>query len=102
MFQDSQRDPRLRVASVNKTGLCFLLKGWFDDAIDLFQQGLKLVQTQESSLAKDIRYNLARAYEAGGKVDLALETYRKLAQIDFDYKDISKRIDKLRSKSDND
>jgi tetratricopeptide (TPR) repeat protein len=40
MFQESQKDPRLKMASMNKMGLCFLLKGWNDDAIDIFQQAL--------------------------------------------------------------
>lgn len=101
MFQDAQRDPRLRVAAMDKAGLCFLLKGWYDDAIDLFLEAIKQNPTQETTLAKDIRYNLARAYEASGKLEEALEIYRKLAQLDFSYKDVSQRIDKLRTKGHN-
>ena len=101
MFQDAQRDPRLRVAAMDKAGLCFLLKGWHEDAIDLFKGAIKECPTQESSLAKDVRYNLARAYEASGQAEAALEIYRKLAQLDFSYKDVSQRIDKLRTKGHN-
>ncbi len=101
LFQDAQRDPRLRIASMNKAGICFLLKGWYDDAIDLFQEAIKQNPTQETELAKDVRYNLARAYEASGKPEEALHIYRKLAQLDFNYKDVSQRIDKLRTKGHN-
>ena len=89
------------MAAIDKTGLCFLLKGWFDDAIDLFKEAMKNCPTQESGIAKDVRYNLARAYEASGKLEPALELYRKLAQIDYSYKDVSQRIDKLRPKGNN-
>ncbi|MBC8377548.1 MAG: tetratricopeptide repeat protein [Planctomycetes bacterium] len=96
MFQESQKDPRLKVISMDKMGLCFLLKGWQDDAIDIFQQALKICLNKDSKIAKDIRYNLARAYEEFGKPDEALNLYRKLAQTDFSYKDVGQRIDFLR------
>ena len=96
MFQESQKDPRLKVVSMDKMGLCFLLKGWEDDAIDIFQQALENCVSKDTPTAKDIRYNLARAYEASGKLDEALELYRKLAQTDFSYKDVGQRIDFLR------
>ena len=71
------------------------------DAIDLFREAIKLNPSQENNLAKDIRYNLARAYEASSRPEEALEIYRKLAQLDFSYKDVSQRIDKLRAKGHN-
>jgi tetratricopeptide (TPR) repeat protein len=96
MFQESQKDPRLKIASMDKMGVCFLLKDWTEDAIDIFQNALKNCINQDSAIAKDIRYNLARAYEATGKPEEALQIYRKLAQTDFSYKDIGQRIDFLR------
>ncbi|MHC4386136.1 MAG: tetratricopeptide repeat protein [Planctomycetota bacterium] len=96
MFQESQKDPRLKVASMDKMGVCFLLKGWQDDAIDIFLQALEHCVNKDSTIAKDIRYNLARAYEDSGQPDKALELYRKLAQTDFSYKDVGQRIDFLR------
>lgn len=96
MFQEAQRDVKLHVLALNKLGLCFLLKGWHEDAIDIFQRAMKACPTQETPIAKDIRYNLAKAYEGSGKSAEALELYRKLAQIDFRYKDVGERIDFLR------
>ena len=96
LFQEAQKDPKLHVAAMDKTGLCFLLKGWHEDAIDIFHQALKASPLQESPITKDIKYNLARAYEASGQAKEALELYRKLAQLDFSYKDVGQRIDILR------
>lgn len=101
LFQESRNDPRLKTASLDKMGLCFLLKGWNEDAIDIFIEALKECQVQDSGVAKDIRYNLARAYEESNQNTKALEIYRKLAQTDFSYKDVSQRIDKLRGQSNN-
>jgi tetratricopeptide (TPR) repeat protein len=101
LFQESQKDPRLKIASMDKIGLCFLLKGWIEDAIEIFQRALEQMVVKDSTIAKDIRYNLARAYETQGKLEDALGIYRKLAQTDFSYKDVGQRIDKLRKESHN-
>lgn len=96
LFQEAQKDPKLHLMAMDKTGLCFLLKGWYEDAIDIFQKAIKSCPVQESPVAKDIKYNLARTYEAADRKNEALELYRKLAQLDFSYKDVGQRIDILR------
>ena len=98
LFQEAQRDPRYRVSAMDKTGLCFLLKGWFSDAIDIFEQAFAVCEVKDSPIGKELRYNLARSHEANGEADKALELYRKLAQLDFGYKDVRQRVDKLRNK----
>lgn len=98
LFQEAQRDPRHRVMAMDKTGLCFLLKGWFNDAIDIFEQAFAVCEVKDSAIGKELRYNMARSHEANGDKDKALEIYRKLAQLDFGYKDIRQRIDSLRKK----
>jgi hypothetical protein len=47
-----------------------------------------------------LRYNLARSYEQQGDAEKALEIYRRIAQLDFAYKDVRQRVDKLRSIND--
>ncbi len=98
VFQESQRDPRHRISALGRIGTCFFEKGWFNDAIDVFKKALDLYEIKDDSIAKDLRYNLARANEEDGKDDKALEMYRKLAQLDFTYKDVRQRVDKLRNK----
>ncbi|MCE5186234.1 MAG: hypothetical protein LLF76_08935 [Planctomycetaceae bacterium] len=101
LLQEAQKDPRLKIASMDKIGLSFLLKGWVEDAIDVFEHALEQMVNQDSTIGKDIKYNLARAYETQGNNDSALTLYRKLAQTDFSYKDVGQRIDKLRKQSHN-
>jgi tetratricopeptide (TPR) repeat protein len=96
LFQEAQKDPRRNISAMNKIGLCFFLKGWLTDAIDVFRQAIESYEVKEDNLAKELRYNLGRAYEEHGQTDKALEIYRKIAQVDFAYKDASQRVDKLR------
>ena len=96
LFQEAQKDPRRKIAAMNKIGYCFSMKGWLADAIDVYAQAIESHEIKDDAIGKELRYNLARAYEQQGDADKALEIYRKIAQTDFGYKDVSQRVDKLR------
>ena len=96
LFQEAQKDPRRKIASMNQIGYCFFRKGWLDDAIDVYNQAVDSHEIKDDAISKELRYNLARAYEEKGQVQKALDIYRKIAQEDFSYKDVSQRVDKLR------
>lgn len=98
LFQEAQRDPGRRIPSMNQIGLAFLAKNWLSDAVDVFTQALKQHEGREDDLSKELRYNLARTYEEQGESEKALDIYRKIAQTDFAYKDVSERITRLREK----
>ena len=85
---------------MDKIGLCFFRKGWYADAIDVYTQAIATYDTSDDGTAKELRYNLARSYEEKGDKDKALEIYRKIAQLDFAYKDVRKRVDVLRNSND--
>jgi tetratricopeptide (TPR) repeat protein len=96
LFQDAQRDPRHKISAMGQIGFCFFMKGWFTDAIDVFTRAIEAYEIKDDSIAKELRYNLARSYQEQGESEKALELYRKIAQLDFAYKDIRQQIDKLR------
>jgi protein involved in temperature-dependent protein secretion len=102
LFQEAQRDPRRKISAMDKIGLCFFMKGWFADAIDVFNRAIDSYEIQDDKIAKELRYNLARSYEEHGETEKALEVYRKIAQLDFAYKDVSERVDKLRRSQNKD
>ncbi|MHC4567877.1 MAG: tetratricopeptide repeat protein [Planctomycetota bacterium] len=97
LLQQAQRDPRRKIAAMNKVGLCFAEKGWLDDAIDIYNKAINSYEIKEDAVAKELRYNLGNAYEQQGDADKALDVYRRIAQFDFAYKDVSARVDKLRA-----
>jgi tetratricopeptide (TPR) repeat protein len=101
MFQEARRDPRNNVNSLAKIGVCFFMKGWYTDALDIFKEAIEAYELKDDSTAKELQYNLGRTYEQQGDKAQALEVYRKLAQIDFAYKDVRTRVDALRSANGN-
>jgi tetratricopeptide (TPR) repeat protein len=98
LFQEAQKDPRRKITAMNKIGMCFFLKGWLADASDVFKRAIDSYEIKEDHIAKELRYNLARTYEEQGDAEKALEIYRKIAQIDFSFQDVSQRVDNLRKK----
>jgi tetratricopeptide (TPR) repeat protein len=98
MFQESQRDLRCKISAMSKTGMCFFMKGWFADAIDVFTRAIDSYEIKDDGIAKELQYNLARSYEEQGNIEKAVELYRKIAQLDFAYKDVRQRVDELRGK----
>jgi tetratricopeptide (TPR) repeat protein len=96
LLQQAQRDPRRKLAAMSKVGFCFAEKGWLEDAIDVYTKAINSYEIKEDAVAKELRYNLGDAYEQQGDTDKALEVYRRIAQVDFTYKDVSSRVDKLR------
>ncbi|MCK4886276.1 MAG: tetratricopeptide repeat protein [Planctomycetes bacterium] len=97
-LQDSQKDPRHKIVAMDKIGVCFFAKGWFSDAIDIFNRAIEQYEIKDDAIAKDLRYNLGRSYQKQGENEKALEIFRKIAQMDFGYKDVHQRVDELRDK----
>ncbi len=100
MFQEARKSPRHKVLAMDKTGLCFFMKGWYSDAVDVFLQAIEEYEIEDDAIGKNLRYNLARTYEAGGNVEEALELYRRLAQVDYTFKDVRLRVERLRNPDD--
>ncbi len=98
LFQEAKKDPRHKILAMGKIGLCFFMKGWYADAIDIFTKAIDSYEAKEDNTAKELRYNLARSYEQQGNTEKALEIFRKIAQLDFAYRDVHQRVDELRGK----
>jgi TolA-binding protein len=99
LLQEAQRDPRHKIPAMDKIGLCFFMKGWFADAADIFTQAIDSYEIKDDDIAKELRYNLGRCFEEQGEKGKAIEIYRKIAQLDFGYKDVSQRVDRLRNEA---
>jgi tetratricopeptide (TPR) repeat protein len=98
LLQEAQKDPRRHISAMNQIGYSFFMKGWYADAIDVLKRAIDAYEIKDDAIAKELRYNLARAHEQQGDKDKALEIYRKIAQYDFSYKDVSERVSKLRGR----
>lgn len=90
-FQLSVKDPKYRILSLNKLGLCFYKKGIHDLAINQFQKANNELHEWDE-IKKEIVYNLGAVYEAMGEKQKALTEYKKIYEQDISYRDISQKI----------
>jgi len=95
-LQDGQKDPKHYLRALSLLGQCFYKKEWYPDAIDVYLRAMESPDAAAGNVGKELQYYLGRAYEADGKTDKAAKAYSTVAQIDFLYKDVRERLDRLR------
>ena len=97
-FQQATRDPKRRTVSLNMLGKCFFSKKLYQEAQSQFETAIQQYELTNDPLGKELRYNLAKTFEAQGKVPQAIEWYSVIVQQDYQYRDAAKRLEGLRQK----
>ena len=95
IFQAARVDPKNRSACGMYLGRCFYKKKYYSQAVSTLQEELGSYQFTDDDLAKTMLYWLGRSQEAAGEVPAARETYGKLLQIDYNYRDVREKLDRL-------
>ncbi len=90
-FQKAVSQPQRRVAALNYLGQCFSQIGMVDLAIDQYVRAIEELPTMDS-MKKELIYNLGLAYETLGDNDKAISEYKKIAAVDFGFKDVKDKI----------
>ena len=98
-FQQATRDPKRRIQALNMLGKCFYAKKLLQEAQQQFETAIQQYELTGDPLGKELRYNLALAFEAQGKAPEAIEWYSNIVQQDYQYRDAAKRLESLRQKS---
>jgi len=93
-FQHSARDPKTRRPSLYRLGLCFMQQGLVDLAIEQFQKAIAGASLVDQEV-KSILYALARAQERQNRLSEALEAYKRVFEVDINFKDVSSKIEEL-------
>lgn len=93
-LQEAQRDPKRRVRALNLLGQAFARKEWYREAVDTYRRALEQEMSEERE--KEIRYNLGDSLEKMGDTDAAQGQFSDVAQLDYNYKDVRQRLEKLR------
>ncbi len=91
-YQQAQKSPQHRLASLNGMGLCFLAKGMDDLAVRQFETALE-GEVDDSETRKMLLYNLATAYERLGEEEKAVERYKEIYQEDIGFRDVAAKIE---------
>lgn len=105
LFQESQKDLKNRVASMNYLGQAFMAIGWIDEAIETFRRVLTdYHKTHNDEVGMDVRYRLLTALQAKAERDRDVEAAEEADQIassiaiqQISYRDIRARRDALKA-----
>jgi tetratricopeptide (TPR) repeat protein len=91
-LQQSVKEPSQRLSSLNILGLCFMEKQMYDLAVTQFKKALS-GDHEITDETKEIIYNLGTAYEKMQKSEEAINEFKKIYEVDINYKDVARKIE---------
>jgi len=97
-LQAAQHDPRRALRARSLIGQAFVKKGWLREAVETFEKALQAQSTEE--FTKELRYYLGDVLEQMGELNKAQDQFSSVAQIDYNYRDVRDRVEKIRKKVD--
>ncbi|GMT48891.1 MAG: hypothetical protein IEMM0008_0430 [bacterium] len=90
-FDLASRDKEYRIRSIFQRGIILMDLNEVDQAIVELEKAAASIQ-DEDSLARNIRYQLANAYESKKDITAAIEQWEKIAQSQPDFKNIQEKL----------
>jgi Tfp pilus assembly protein PilF len=96
-FQQARQDPKYRNEAGMRLGQAFFEAHFFDEAADTLVEIIKDYPNTGDDRFKELHYWAGRTFEAKGMKAEAIQHYSKVAQVDFNYRDVQARIKKLRT-----
>ncbi|MEZ6034271.1 MAG: tetratricopeptide repeat protein [Planctomycetaceae bacterium] len=96
LLQQSVSDPRIKVEAMVLLGECFAKDGKLELARRQFEKALDgLSATDKPDSFKAAHYYLGRIFEKAKKRDQAEHHYGEILAVDYEYKDVKKRLEEL-------
>lgn len=95
LLQTARNDPKNRIACGLYLGRCFYKKGYYSQAVTTLRESIESYEISDDDLAKEMLFWMGRSQEAAGDVKGARETYGRIVQIDYNYRDVRDRLDRL-------
>ena len=93
-FQQAAKLPQRRKSSLTHCGMCLFKKGMFDMSVQMYEEALQGSLTIDRD-EKNILYNLGLAAEKLGDLKKAEEAYKKIFNIDINFRDVREKIEGL-------
>ncbi len=97
-YQQAQKGPGVRVASLFGLGRCFKTKRLFDLAVTQFNAAKTELTTMDDT-KKDVIYELGTCYELMGKADAAIDEFKVIYSEDIGFRDVAEKINAFYAKS---
>jgi hypothetical protein len=96
-LQTARQDPKIRVDATIMLGRSFLEAQFLDEAVDTLRQLIEEYDLKGDARSKEMYYWYARGMEGTNEIPAAIKAYSQLAQWDFNFRDVQKRIKALRA-----
>lgn len=101
LFQQAVADSRHKEAALVALGECFIRSGKADLGRRQFIKALETLNaTDDPDPFKTAHYFLGRVYEKAGKNEEAENHYNDILMVDYDYRDVLQRLEKLQGGAD--
>ena len=101
LLQQATSDNRLKADALVSLGFCFIKDGKVDLGRRQFERALEgLSEKDKPDAFKTAHYWLGRIYEKAKKFELAEHHYHEILGVDYDYKDVLKRVEGLQGGDD--
>jgi tetratricopeptide (TPR) repeat protein len=96
-FQQAQKGPQVRIASLVGLGRCFKSKKLFDLAVAQFKSAKGDLTTMDEA-KKEIIYELGICFELMGQANAAIEEFKLIYSEDIGFRDVSEKINAFYAK----
>lgn len=93
-LQKAKSDPTKKAEAGYYLGRCFISKKIYKMAVREFKTAAEDLFEMEG-IKKEITYYLARIYEQAGQKANAIAEYESIAEVDFNYRDVTQRLENL-------
>ena len=98
LLQQATSDQRIESDVLISLGECFITEKKLELAVRQFKKALPKLDTHDQpDLYKKCHYLLGRLTEDAGKTDEAEEHYNEILAVDYEYKDVLKRLETIQS-----
>lgn len=94
-FQNAVKDPKRKIESHIYMGLCFQRNKLYDLAEKNYRNAEEGAFNDKQKL--QIWYNWGRCCEESGNGAHAIDLYTKIAEADYNYKDVAQRLERLKA-----
>lgn len=96
LLQQSTANPNIKLAATVLLGECFAREGRSDLARRQLQKAVEGLNFQDHpNEFRSSHYLLGRLYQAAGKIDEAEHHYGEVLAVDYEYRDVLKRMEQL-------
>jgi tetratricopeptide (TPR) repeat protein len=91
-FQRARMNPSIRLKAMGKLGQCYVARNMNDLAAKTLSDAVTELVGMDS-VKKDLLYNLGTVYESMGDQEKAVECFKQIYEVDYNYRDVAQLVE---------